>query len=122
MTDEITEEFGLGSRMTEFYTCGPKTYSYKVIKPDGSEVTKLKAKGVTQTVEATETLNYALIWKQALYKVAGKENTPCYIPQMQFRANKEHDVSTLLMEKRFQVTSDKSRIDGNNTLPYGYID
>jgi hypothetical protein len=24
MTDEITEEFGLRSRMTEFYTCGPR--------------------------------------------------------------------------------------------------
>jgi len=122
MTDEITEEFGLGSRMTEFYTCGPKTYSYKVIKADGSEVTKLKAKGVTQTVEASEILSYNLIRKQALYKVAGKENTPSYIPQMQFRADKNHEVRTFLIEKRFQVTSDKRRIQGNNTLPFGYID
>jgi hypothetical protein len=41
---------------------------------------------------------------------------------MQFRANKKHEVSTLLMEKRFQITSDKRRVIGNYTLPYGYVD
>jgi hypothetical protein len=122
MTDEITEEFGLGSRMTEFYTCGPKTYSYKVVKANGSEVTKLKAKGVTQTVEANEILSYDLIRKQAIYRAMNKPNITAFIPQMQFRADKEHEVTTLLMEKRFQLTSDKRRIKGNDTLPYGYVD
>ncbi len=122
MTDEITEEFGLGARMTEFYTCGPKTYSYKVVKADGSVVTKLKAKGVTQTVEANEVLSYDLIKSQALSKIDGKPNMPSFVPQIQFRANDQHEVITLLMEKRFQVTSDKRRVIGNNTLPYGYVD
>jgi hypothetical protein len=122
MTDEITEEFGLGAHMTEFYTCGPKTYSYKVIKADGSTSTKLKAKGVTQTVEANEVLSYDLIRKHALYKAVEKPTNPSFIPQMQFRANDQHEVTTLLMEKRFQVTSDKRRIIGNDTLPYGYVD
>jgi hypothetical protein len=122
MTDEITEEYGLGARMTEFYSCGPKTYSYKVLKPDGSTATKLKAKGVTQTVEANEILSYDLIRKQALYKAVEKPTNPSFIPQMQFRADKQHDVTTFLMEKRFQVTSDKRRIIGNDTLPYGYVD
>ena len=122
MTDEITEEFGLRSKMTEFYTCGPKTYSFKVIKEDGSSVTKLKAKGVTQTVEASDILSFELIQKQAIYKAQNKPNTTEFIPQMQFRANKEHEVTTILMEKRFQVTSNKRRNLGNNTLPYGYID
>jgi hypothetical protein len=26
------------------------------------------------------------------------------------------------MEKRFQVTSDNRRVEGNNTIPYRYID
>jgi hypothetical protein len=110
MMDEITEEFGLGARMTEFYTCGPKTYSYKVVKADGSVVTKLKAKGVTQTVEAKEVLSYDLIKTQALSKKDRKPNMPSFIPQMQFRADKHHEVTTLSMEKRFQVTSDKRRV------------
>jgi hypothetical protein len=41
---------------------------------------------------------------------------------MQFRANKEHEVTTILMEKRFQVTSDKRKVKGNDTLPYGFVD
>jgi hypothetical protein len=122
MTNEITEEFGLGSRMTEFYTCGPKTYSYKVIKEDGTVATKLKAKGVTQTVEANEILNFELIQKQAIYKARNRPNSTALIPQMQFRSDKEHDVTTILIEKRFQVTSNKRRVIGNNTLPYGFVD
>ncbi len=122
ITGEVFEEFGSGSKMKEFYTCGPKTYSYKVIKDDGSSVTKLKAKGVTQTVEANEILSFELIEKPAIHKAKKKPNTTELIPQTQFRANPEHEVTTILMEKRFQVTSDKRRNLENNTLPYGYID
>jgi len=63
-----------------------------------------------------------LIQKQAVYKAKKKPITPEFIPQMQFRADEEHEVTTLLMGKRFQVTSDKRRIKGNDTLPYGYVD
>ncbi len=41
---------------------------------------------------------------------------------MQFRADKEHEVTTVLMENRFQVTSDKRRVKSNDTLPYGFVD
>ncbi len=122
MTDEINEEFGMGLKMTEFYTCGPKTYSYKVLKEDGTEFTKLKAKGVTQTVEANDILSFELIQKQAVYKAQKKPIATEFIPQMQFRADKKHEVTTILMEKQFQMTSDKRRVEGNDTLPYGYVD
>jgi hypothetical protein len=74
MTNEITEEFDLGSKMTEFYTCGSKIYSYKVMKEDGTVVRKLKAKGVTQTVESNEILSFELIQKQDIYKARNRSN------------------------------------------------
>jgi hypothetical protein len=75
MTDEINEEFGMGSKgskMTEFYTCEPKTYSYKVVK----EFTKLKAKGVTQTVEVNEILSFELIKNKQFIMLRKNQSLP----------------------------------------------
>jgi len=44
------------------------------------------------------------------------------VPQMQFRTSKQHQVTTRHLDKQFQVTSDKRRVVGNNTLPYGWVD
>ncbi len=98
MTDEVVEEFGVGARMTEFYSCGPKSYTYKVQKPDGSIVTKIKAKGITQTVEACEKLNFNL-FKQFVTAAANfNPAEPELIPQMQFRADPQHNVRTMKMK------------------------
>src|SRR6267154_3346103 len=66
MTDEIEGEFGVGSKMTEFHTIGPKCYAYKVQKMDGSVTTKYKSKGISQTVESSEVCNFEEIKRKAL--------------------------------------------------------
>jgi hypothetical protein len=122
MTDEIIEEFGADSKMTEFATLGPKTYAFKVKKADGTVVTKMKTKGATQTVEACDVLNFGLFKEHATLMIDGTRADPVMVPQQQFRANKFHYVKTLKMDKRFQATSDKRRIIGNSTLPYGFAE
>ena len=44
------------------------------------------------------------------------------IPQLMFRSDKYHNVTSLKIQKRFQVTSDKRRKIGNDTVPYGTKD
>ena len=122
MTDEIEEEFGTGAKMIEFYSCGPKVYGYKIEKQDGVFIDKFKAKGITQSVKAIENLNFNVIKEKAMNKTMDIENENTKVKQMQFRANKHHQVKTNLMLKDFRVTSDKRRIIGNDTLPYGYVD
>lgn len=142
MTDEVTEEFGSGAKMTEFYCTGPKSYCYKVVKPDGSFATKIKTKGIkhtnklkswhifntinfsgiSQTREAMEAINFDNIKKmasEATYPDGG-DNLTLMVKQQQFRSNKQHEVETLSILKKFQTTSDKRRIINNMTVPYGY--
>ena len=41
---------------------------------------------------------------------------------MQFRISKQHDITSRHLLKKFQVTSNKRRVIGNSTLPYGWVD
>lgn len=120
MTDEIVDEFGMDSEMLEFYTCGPKSYTYKVKTSDGTTVTKIKAKGLSQTVSTLDTLNFREMRRHAIFKSWDKVCSVSTVPQMQFRRNKYHEVRTVHVNKIFQATSDKRRIVGNNTVPYGF--
>ena len=43
------------------------------------------------------------------------------IPQMLIRASKLQTLETKYFEKTFRAMSTKRRIDGNDTLPYGYV-
>lgn len=122
MTDEIESEFGVGAKMVEFYSLGPKTYSYKVIDANGRVFEKFKAKGITQTVESTAKVNMEVIKEKATNKANNQLSTTTKVPQMQFRITRQHDVVTKNVEKDFRVTSNKRRIVGNETLPYGYVD
>ena len=122
MTNEVEEEFGMGAEMTEFYSIGPKVYSYRVVKANGAVVDKFKAKGITQTVESVKDVNFDVIKTKASNKANNQIIEKTLVNQMQFRANRLHEVVTKHLKKDFRVTSDKRRIIGNDTVPYGFID
>ena len=122
MSDEIKDQYGVGTYISEFYSTGPKVYAMNVVKPDGSEVKTFKAKGLTQSIEANKTMNFNLIKEKALNTANSIENENTFIPQQQFRCDVKHNVTTRNFEKKFNVTSNKRRIIGNNTLPYGWTD
>ena len=69
-----------------------------------------------------ETCNFATIKRFANEKIDGNTSDPILVPQLQFRTSKLHDVTTRHIEKNFRVTSDKRRVIGNDTLPYGWVD
>lgn len=130
MTDEIADECGEDAIMIEFYTKGPKTYAYRVkipvIDENGEQSfpfkEKVKAKGITQIFEANNHCNFLVIKQQTACQATGRENIQTLVPLQQIRANKKHEVITREMLKIFQVTSEKRRIIGNETIPYGYIE
>ena len=107
--------------MTEFHSLGPKTYAYRVDTPTGP-LFKFKAKGLSQTLEATQVVNFERIKKMAEQKASNLTIETAFVPQQQFRCSAQHIVSTLHLQKRFHVTSDKRRVLGNDTLPYGFVD
>jgi hypothetical protein len=44
------------------------------------------------------------------------------IPQMQINSDKSHSLYTGHFKKTFRAMSEKRRLNGNDTLPYGYVD
>ena len=122
MTDEIIEKYGVGAKIKEFYSTGPKVYGMNIQKPDGTEIKEFKAKGLTQTIESSEVMNFEVIKEKAINKANSLTNDATLVPQQQFQSNKRHDVTTRHLNKQYRVTSDKRRIVGNDTLPYGWVD
>ena len=122
MSDEIKDKFGVGSYISEFYSTGPKVYSYRVVKPDGTTITEIKAKGLSQTIEANKVMNFETIKQKALQKANHLETEDTFVPQQQFRSDKRHEVTTRLGYKKFNLTSNKRRIIDNTTLPYGWVE
>ena len=122
MSDEIQDQYGIGSYISEFYSTGPKVYGLKVIKSNGSFETYVKAKGLTQTINANEVMNFETIKKKALQTANHVETEDTLVPQQQFRRDKQHNITTRDYEKKFNVTSNKRRKIDNRTLPYGWVE
>jgi len=49
------------------------------------------------------------------------EENQLSIPQMQISSDKMHVLYTKHFKKTFRAMSEKRKIDGNDTLPYGYV-
>ena len=122
LSDEVEGEYGFGAKIIEFYTTGPKSYCYKVLKSDGSIVPKIKSKGLTLNVDAMETLTFEAIADKAIKKSRGEDSGATIVKQNQFRLNRQHIISSKHIEKRFRVTQNKRMAIGNDTFPFGWRD
>ena len=74
LTDEI-EEFGSGSYVEEFVSCGPKNYAFSVFSPaTGKRTTRCKVKGITLNYENSRVLNFTSLRNMVL-----EDNSPLYV-------------------------------------------
>jgi hypothetical protein len=123
MTDEVSQDYGIGSYIDEFASGGPKNYAYKVMKPDGSEHTKVKVKGICINYEVKKVLTFELVQSYAS-EYFNKNQIIKNVNQLQFRADNTHNVYTSVFPKKYRVVSDKRKIVYTNpyyqTLPFGY--
>ena len=71
---------------------------------------------MTQTLSANEVCNF-----ETSKKLVAEDPTPLLVPQQQFRSNRQHEMFTKDIIKQLKITSNKRRIVGNMTLPYGYV-
>ena len=120
LSDEIEGEYGIGAKITEFYTTGPKSYTYRVKLPDGNFKTKIKSKGLTLNLDSLESLRFEVIKDKADKKSKGVETEPTLVKQNQFRLNRQHEVLSRSIEKNFDVTANKRMAIGNKTFPFGW--
>ncbi|XP_054152671.1 uncharacterized protein LOC128951450 [Oppia nitens] len=125
MTDEIEKDYKEGSYINSFTSCGPKNYGYQVVTGDGRVIQKVKVKGISITEEVKHKINFERVKETAQHYF---NNTPIttLAPQLCFRSDKLHNVTTNKVNKIYQAVSEKRRIVRGHpiyqTVPYGFYE
>ena len=127
LADEISKDYGEHAICTKFCSLGPKVYAME-IWPENSvkPCVPIKVKGITLTDTALDLINMESMIKLAKQYVEKEgDKSMCeniQIPQFQIRPTALQTIETKIFEKTFRAMSEKRRINGNDTLPYGFID
>ena len=125
LCDEISKDYGENAVCTKFCSLGPKVYALEIWPENSSEpIVPIKAKGITLTDNSLDIIKMESMVKLAESYIInnGHDSDKLMIEQMQIKADRMHSIETRYFEKTFRVMSEKRRIFGNDTLPYGYID
>ncbi len=121
LTDEL-QEFASGAFISEFVSCGPKQYSFRVKDGSGKVVkTVTKSKGFSLDYTAGAHINFKRMKRQVFAYVREKkiEEVTVYHPQIR-RLNNHQIVTTT--ERKVQKLVYVKRVVQNDftSLPYGY--
>ena len=120
LTNEL-EEYGLGAYIDEFIGAGPKNYSMRIRKPDGTTETKIKIRGFTSSYQQAAHLNRKTLKRKVFEFLRDGVSAPTTVvrPKIERRPNRE--VVTVTRKKDYRIVYDKRRVmkDGS-TLPFGY--
>jgi len=118
LTDEILE-YGEGSKIIEFVSSGPKSYSYKVaVKGDITNIKIVtKVKGFRLHAESERLLTFDMLQKQ----VNNHDERVTVRYSSDITRTFAFQVLTRSIEKTHRFTYKKRILDSNfKTLPYGY--
>ena len=127
LADEISKDYGENAVCTKFCSLGPKVYAME-IWPENSQtpVVPIKVKGITLTDTALNLIKMESMVKLAKEYVSKEgDKSECsniQISQFQIRPTNMQTIETKIFDKTFRAMSEKRRIDGNGTLPFGYVD
>ncbi|XP_025766946.1 uncharacterized protein LOC112848118 [Oreochromis niloticus] len=116
---DLTNELEQDDFITEFVAAGPKSYGYMTKK--GKVV--LKAKGITQTHDVCERVNFESVKNLVDNYIDNSEGGPTLeAPQHTILRNKAgFALKNSSFPKKFRVVYDKRRLlPGGLTLPFGY--
>lgn len=115
---DLTDELD-GDTIQEFISAGPKSYAYQTKQ---TKKVVMRVKGITQTHEACEAVNFDSFKRLVTGYLGGHESGVIEVPQRRIVRRKE----SFLLEndpfhKKLRVVYDKRRLfpDGK-TLPFGY--
>lgn len=118
LTNEISD-LGPGAKCGKFVSLGPKNYAFQVSFPDGTSKAVIKAKGIRLHSSALDIISIHKMIELANEYITG--NTEILeIPQQQIISDHHHTVYTKQVDKQYRALSEKRRICGNGTLPYGF--
>ena len=106
---------------------GPKVNALQIWPQNSdSPVVPIKVKGITLTDSALDVIKLESMIKLAEDFISKNGNLEecdkLEISQMQIRPTKLQTIETMYLIKKLRVMSDKRRLKGNDTLPYGFVE
>ena len=127
LTDEIIKDYGENAICTKFCSLGPKVYAMEILSENSPQpFVPIKVKGISLTEKVLDLVNFKTFITLAKEFVENEGDViKCQeikLPQMQIRPTKLQTIETKYFEKIFRTMSEKRRIIGNDTLPFGYVD
>ncbi|XP_026280689.2 uncharacterized protein LOC113208067 [Frankliniella occidentalis] len=120
MTDQLADDYGPGSFITEFLAAGPKNYSYKTaVGGDLNNIkTVIKVRGISVNTSSAKTVTFETLKDMILSDE--QKQTLVHIPA-QIARLPGWRIVTRPSSKTWQVCLNKRRrIDKERTVAYGY--
>jgi DNA polymerase type B, organellar and viral len=118
---ELTDEIP-GGTCTKFVSGGPKNYGYEYTDKNGETKTVLKVKGVTLNARTQKHLNLKVMTQAVSRYFTKGAPKVVEVPQWQIASDKHTQiVQSRWYKKVYNVVSEKRRVVGNDTLPYGWF-
>ncbi|XP_053213282.1 uncharacterized protein LOC128396692 [Panonychus citri] len=119
---QLTDEIEPGWKCNLFVSLGPKNYAYQVINSQEDTKSIIKVKGIRLTSKALDIITTQKLLEMAHSYIGGNQQT-VNITQSNIVSDKfTHTVETRNFEKIYRAVSEKRRIIGNDTRPFGYVD
>lgn len=110
--------YGENAYITEYVSCGPKSYSIRIHAPDtGQYHTVCKIKGITLNTKNVKILNFESLREQILRAAEAPQLAVC---DTFFVKEKDGTVRTTKRKKQFKAVITKRRRIGFRTFPFGY--
>ncbi|KAF2894175.1 hypothetical protein ILUMI_11998 [Ignelater luminosus] len=118
LTDELEEEYGTGSYITQFASGGPKNYGFNVFSTKTGKIhSKCKVKGITLNHKNSEKVNFDTLLRIA----TNKEDEAIIVECTSIRPTKDYEVITQKGSKTVRCCITKRRmVNDYGTEPFGY--
>jgi len=121
MTNEL-KDFGPNVYISEFVSAGPKNYGYRISNEEVELKTALKIRGFRMTNRAANLLKFEIVKNMVHDFVKNYAVSTLEIPYSQITRDKDRNVLTKPITKKYRVVYDKRVVLSDfTTIPYGYI-
>jgi hypothetical protein len=120
--DEILKDYGAEAKLIKFVSTGPKSYAYRVQKANGEISDTVKSKGFSLDVATGRIITLDTMERLVDKFVLEGEREKVIVNSTGIRREKNHEVVTVSVPKKFQYTFRKRRVVGNYmTEEFGYL-
>ena len=120
-TDEILKDHGVGATISEYVATAPKSYAYKVQKPDGTESTHVKSKGFTLDCATSKVITFDCMKELVDSFVYGDNSKSVSVSGTCIRRDKDHTIVTMSVPKIFRATFTKRKmVEDYCSCEYGF--